>query len=78
MKCLVHNSGHYSIEGCNISPIRASGKNFKKLYSKYSNLLNPSIMLNLLGDLWINNNPNFDFNSQKNIFLHLYNKTEPG
>ena len=33
------------------------------------------IMLNLLGDLWRNGEPNFDFlNNYSNIFLHLYNK----
>jgi 5-(carboxyamino)imidazole ribonucleotide synthase len=32
-------------------------------------------MLNLLGDLWENKSLDLNFGNNKDIFLHLYNKT---
>lgn len=72
-----HNSGHYSIEGCNISQFEHQVRILNNYEAKPSKLKYPSVMLNLLGDLWIDNKPNFNFDSKQNIFLHLYNKTTP-
>ena len=72
-----HNSGHYSIEGCSISQFEHQVRILKNFTAEDSNLRYSSVMLNLLGDLWKDNNPNFNFENKKNIFLHLYNKTIP-
>ena len=70
-----HNSGHYSIEACDISQFLYQAQIAGNKSIKASNLNHKAIMLNLLGDLWINGEPNFDFlNNYSNIFLHLYNK----
>ena len=75
-----HNSGHYSIEGCDISQFEHQVKILTNQEPKYSNLKNSSVMLNLLGDLWSNNDPDFSTINKENIFLHLYNKdiAKPG
>ena len=75
-----HNSGHYSIEGCDISQFEHQVKILTNQEPKYSNLKNSSVMLNLLGDLWSNNDPDFSAIKKENIFLHLYNKdiAKPG
>ena len=66
-----HNSGHYSIEGCNISQFEHQVRILNNYTPKYSKLKYPSVMLNLLGDLWIDNNPNFNFDTNK-IFFFIY------
>ncbi len=70
-----HNSGHYSIEGCDISQFEHQVKIVSKQNPKNSTLINPSVMINLLGDLWEKSTP--DFNNFKNAHIHLYNKTVP-
>ena len=70
-----HNSGHYSIEGCDISQFEHQVKIVTKQNPENSTLINPSVMINLLGDLWEHSKP--DFNNYKNAYIHLYNKTIP-
>jgi len=72
-----HNSGHYSIEGCNISQFEHQVRILTKQQPSISELKNSSVMINLLGDLWSSNMPNFNQANNKNIFLHLYNKSIP-
>jgi len=72
-----HNSGHYSIEGCNISQFEHQINILNNQSPVSSNLKYPSVMVNLLGDLWNDIEPNFTFANKENIFLHLYNKNLP-
>ena len=70
-----HNSGHYSIEGCNISQFEHQVKILTNQKPIHSTLISSSVMLNLLGDLWAKGSPDFSEANKKNIFLHLYNKS---
>ena len=71
-----HNSGHYSIEGCNISQFEHQVKILTDKEPASSTLTSSSVMLNLLGDLWAKGNPDFTNTNEKNIYLHLYNKNK--
>ena len=74
-----HNSGHYTMNGCETSQFTQLIKILTKQPLGNTNLSCPSVMINLLGDLWINNSskPDFDkLNKSKNIFVHLYGKDE--
>ena len=44
---------------------------------KNSNLITPSVMINLLGEIWQDKKPDFDKITSNNVFLHLYNKRIP-
>ena len=72
-----HNSGHYSIEGCNISQFEHQVKIMTNQIPKNSNLITPSVMINLLGEIWQDKKPDFDKITSNNVFLHLYNKRIP-
>ena len=75
-----HNSGHYTMNGCETSQFTQLIKILTKQSLGNTNLSCSSVMINLLGDLWINNSskPDFDkLNKSKNIFVHLYGKDEP-
>jgi 5-(carboxyamino)imidazole ribonucleotide synthase len=72
-----HNSGHYSIEGCNISQFEHQVKIMTNQIPKNSNLITPSVMINLLGEIWQDKKPDFDKIISNNVFLHLYNKRIP-
>tara|TARA_Y100000590_G_scaffold470771_1_gene669931 strand:- start:35201 stop:36358 length:1158 start_codon:yes stop_codon:yes gene_type:complete len=75
-----HNSGHYTMNGCETSQFTQLIKILTKQPLGNSNLSCASVMINLLGDLWINNSskPNLEkLNKSKNIFVHLYGKDEP-
>ena len=74
-----HNSGHYTMNGCETSQFTQLIKILTKQPLGNTNLSCPSVMINLLGDLWINNSSNLNFeklNNSKNIFVHLYGKDE--
>jgi len=72
-----HNSGHYSMDGCDISQFEHQVRILTNMDPKGSSVLLPSVMINLLGDLWKNGPPDFSFTENDNIFLHLYNKDIP-
>lgn len=73
-----HNSGHYTMDACNISQFEQCVRAICNLPLHDSQLLNPVAMVNLLGDFWqgeakpnwpkILKNPSFK--------LHLYDKGE--
>ena len=70
-----HNSGHYTMNGCETSQFTQLIKILTKQPLGNTNLSCSSVMINLLGDLWINNSSNLNFeklNNSKNIFVHLY------
>ena len=72
-----HNSGHYSIEGCSESQFDHQVRILKNLEPKKSSLLKPSVMINLLGDLWSNKELEKNLIDSDGVFYHLYNKNIP-
>ena len=76
-----HNSGHFSIDACNISQfdqqvLALVGENLMDI-----KLEKKAVMLNLLGDLWFKNGeaeePKFDEIDDTNTNIHLYGKHAP-
>jgi 5-(carboxyamino)imidazole ribonucleotide synthase len=49
-----HNSGHYSINACDLSQFDLQVRTLAGLPLVQPRQHSPSIMLNLLGDLWVN------------------------
>jgi 5-(carboxyamino)imidazole ribonucleotide synthase len=74
-----HNSGHYSIDGCDYSQFDLQVCAMAGLPLPQPRLHSPSIMLNLLGDLWLahGGNPPWDrVLALPGTHLHLYGKLE--
>ena len=73
-----HNSGHWTIEGAVTSQFEQQLRTVSGLGPGSSEQLRPAAMLNLLGDLWHNGEPDWQallaFSDAK---LHLYGKHEP-
>ncbi|MFU8848277.1 MAG: 5-(carboxyamino)imidazole ribonucleotide synthase [Opitutales bacterium] len=72
-----HNSGHYSIEGCFTSQFEQHIRAVTDLPFGSVELHRPTVMINLLGDLWKNGTP--DWSALLNdplCKLHLYDKGE--
>ena len=72
-----HNSGHYSIEGCSESQFDHQVRILKNLEPNKSTLLKPSVMVNLLGDLWSSKELEKKLIDSNGVFYHLYNKNIP-
>ncbi len=73
-----HNSGHFSIEGCDISQFQQQVNVLSGSEPTKSKLLEPSVMINLLGDVWEQGTPNFEIIKEYNCAnLHLYGKKTP-
>ena len=72
-----HNSGHYSIEGCSESQFDHQVRILKNLKPSKSSLLKPSVMVNLLGDLWSSKGLEKILIDSDGVFYHLYNKNIP-
>ena len=73
-----HNSGHWTIEGCGTSQFEQHVRAVCGLSLGATELLRPSAMVNLLGDLWSSGEPNWPAAlSEPNIHLHLYGKRQP-
>jgi len=73
-----HNSGHFTMNGCVTSQFEQQLRAVCGLPLGSPELLTPTVMLNLLGDMW---NPNLDTDqivSTQGAKLHLYGKTDPG
>jgi 5-(carboxyamino)imidazole ribonucleotide synthase len=47
-----HNSGHYSIDACDVSQFELQVRTLAKLPLTQPRQHSPAIMLNLLGDIW--------------------------
>jgi 5-(carboxyamino)imidazole ribonucleotide synthase len=73
-----HNSGHWTIEGCATSQFEQHVRAVCGLPLGSTQLLSPSAMANLLGDLWQGGEPNWvaalDVEGAR---LHLYGKHHP-
>jgi len=72
-----HNSGHYSIDGCLSSQFEQQIRAITGLPFGSCQLLQPTVMINLLGDIWRAGPPDWaQLLSDPNVKLHLYDKGE--
>ena len=76
-----HNSGHFSLDACNVSQfdqqvLCLTNDNLPDIILEKN-----AVMLNLLGDLWLKNGevktPNFSEIEGPSINIHLYGKNQP-
>ncbi|MDE2368965.1 MAG: 5-(carboxyamino)imidazole ribonucleotide synthase [Burkholderiales bacterium] len=77
-----HNSGHYSIDACDVSQFDLQVRTLAGLPLVAPRLHSPALMLNLLGDLWLRDGaartPDWAaVLALPGTRLHLYGKTEP-
>ena len=73
-----HNSGHWTIEGCVTSQFEQHVRAVCGLPLGATEMLRPTAMVNLLGSIWDNREPNWAAAlAQPNVHLHLYGKREP-
>jgi len=77
-----HNSGHYSIDACDLSQFELQVRTLAGLPLAPPRLHSPCVMLNLLGDLWrrdgdVPRAPDWDaLLALPGAHLHLYGKAE--
>jgi 5-(carboxyamino)imidazole ribonucleotide synthase len=73
-----HNSGHWTIEGCATSQFEQHVRAVCGLSLGRTDILRPSAMANLLGDLWSSGEPNWGGAlAIEGVHLHLYGKRQP-
>ncbi len=73
-----HNSGHWTIEGCVTSQFEQHVRAVCGLPLGKTDILRPSAMVNLLGDVWSEGEPDWaGALAEPNVHLHLYGKREP-
>jgi 5-(carboxyamino)imidazole ribonucleotide synthase len=73
-----HNSGHWTIEGCATSQFEQHLRAVCGLPLGSTEILQPSVMANLLGDLWQGGDPNWVAAlAAEGVRLHLYGKHHP-
>jgi len=79
-----HNSGHYSIDACDLSQFDLQVRAMAGLPLVMPRQHSPAVMLNLLGDLWWAHDaaspvtpPWSEVLALPGTHLHLYGKTEP-
>jgi 5-(carboxyamino)imidazole ribonucleotide synthase len=72
-----HNSGHYTIDGCRTSQFEQQVRVLCGLPLGDPSLHTPSVMVNLLGDLWNSGEPKWQcVLKHAGAHLHLYGKRE--
>lgn len=72
-----HNSGHYSIDACVTSQFEQQVRTLCGLPLGSTAQLSPAVMINLLGDVWRNGDPDWNIVLQHPLAkLHLYGKAE--
>ncbi len=72
-----HNSGHYTIDGCLTSQFEQHIRAVTDLPFGSTELLRPTVMINLLGDVWENGEPDWSgLLADPRVKLHLYDKGE--
>lgn len=70
-----HNSGHYTLDATVVSQFDQQVRAMCGLPPGDTRLLSPIVMVNLLGDIWGDNDPAWDrLLSQPNVHIHLYGK----
>jgi 5-(carboxyamino)imidazole ribonucleotide synthase len=73
-----HNSGHWTIEGCATSQFEQQLRAVCGLALGSTELLRPTAMANLLGDVWQSHEPDWAAALHvPAVHLHLYGKREP-
>jgi 5-(carboxyamino)imidazole ribonucleotide synthase len=77
-----HNSGHYSMDACDVSQFELQVRALAGLPLVQPRLHSPAIMLNLLGDLWFTGGaeaapPWAQVLALRGVHLHLYGKLGP-
>jgi 5-(carboxyamino)imidazole ribonucleotide synthase len=73
-----HNSGHWTIEGCVTSQFEQQVRAVCGLPLGATAILQPSAMVNLLGDVWSDGEPNWaGALAEPKVHLHLYGKRQP-
>ncbi len=74
-----HNSGHHTIDACETSQFEQQLRVMVGFSIGSTRLQNPAVMLNLLGEVWLNNAGEPDWQSILDLpsaSLHLYGKHE--
>ncbi|WP_296591742.1 5-(carboxyamino)imidazole ribonucleotide synthase [Methylophaga sp.] len=72
-----HNSGHYTLDACRTSQFEQQVRMLCGLPAGSPKLISPVVMINLLGDVWGNSQPDWDkLLNKPDIKLHLYGKRE--
>ena len=70
-----HNSGHYTLDATLFSQFDQQVRSLCGLPPGDTRLLSPVVMVNLLGDIWGDDEPAWNILlSQPNVHLHLYGK----
>lgn len=70
-----HNSGHYTLDACAVSQFGQQVRTLCGLPPADTRLLSPVVMVNLLGDIWRDDEPAWDLVlSEPAALLHLYGK----
>lgn len=70
-----HNSGHYTLDATVTSQFEQQVRTLCGLPPGDTRLLSPVVMINLLGDVWGENEPNWtDLFKHSGLMLHLYGK----
>ncbi|MFZ4702188.1 MAG: 5-(carboxyamino)imidazole ribonucleotide synthase, partial [Candidatus Methylumidiphilus sp.] len=70
-----HNSGHYTLDATLFSQFDQQVRSMCGLPPGDTRLLTPVVMVNLMGDIWGDDEPAWDvLLSQPNVHLHLYGK----
>ncbi|MBM4201432.1 MAG: 5-(carboxyamino)imidazole ribonucleotide synthase [Gammaproteobacteria bacterium] len=70
-----HNSGHYTLDACATDQFEQQVRVLCGLPPGDTRLLTPVVMVNLLGDIWRDDEPAWDeLLTQSNVKLHLYGK----
>jgi 5-(carboxyamino)imidazole ribonucleotide synthase len=73
-----HNSGHWTIEGCVTSQFEQHVRAVCGMPLGATDVLQPSAMANLLGDVWREGEPDWSRALRvPGVHLHLYGKREP-
>lgn len=72
-----HNSGHYTLDACVTDQFEQQVRTLCGLEPGDTRLLSPVVMINMLGDVWGNSQPQWEkLFHHPQIKLHLYGKTE--
>jgi 5-(carboxyamino)imidazole ribonucleotide synthase len=72
-----HNSGHLTFDACRTSQFEQQLRAICGLPLGSTELLQPAAMANLLGDLWVNGEPDWAAAlALPNVKLHLYGKAD--
>jgi 5-(carboxyamino)imidazole ribonucleotide synthase len=72
----VHNSGHYTLGACATSQFEQHVRAVAGLPFGSADLKAPAVMVNLLGDLWANGEPDWSaLKAAPGLTLHLYGKS---